>query len=82
MIVWYCLSDLTTTQISARLANGIFRFAFTGTPGTPGTVLGTTNLVGDDVRRDGAKLRYQVGVPSGYAVQVDNRSTLELVKEP
>ena len=33
-------------------------------------------------RKDGDKLRYQVGVPCGYAVRVDNRSTLQLVKEP
>ncbi|MGO8676928.1 MAG: hypothetical protein ACLQVX_13780 [Limisphaerales bacterium] len=33
-------------------------------------------------RRDGARLRYRVGVPSGYTVNVDNRSKLELVKEP
>ena len=33
-------------------------------------------------RKDGAKLRYRVGVPSGYSVKVDNRSQLELVEEP
>ena len=33
-------------------------------------------------RRDRARLRYRVGVPSGYTVNVDNRSKLELVKEP
>jgi len=33
-------------------------------------------------RRDGAKLRYQISVPSGYAVKVENRSKLELVKYP
>ena len=33
-------------------------------------------------RRDGAKLRYHVGVPPGYAVKVDNRSKLQLVREP
>ena len=32
-------------------------------------------------RRDGAKLRYHVSVPSGYAVKMDNRSKLELVEE-
>jgi alpha-L-rhamnosidase len=33
-------------------------------------------------RKHGAKLRYRLGVPSGYTVKVDNRSQLELVKEP
>ena len=33
-------------------------------------------------RRDNGKLRYQATVPAGYTVKVDNRSTLELVKEP
>ena len=33
-------------------------------------------------RKDGGKLRYQLGVPTGYSVKVDNRSKLELVKEP
>ena len=32
--------------------------------------------------RDGGTLRYRIGVPFGYAVTVDNRSKLELVKEP
>jgi len=33
-------------------------------------------------RKDGGTLHYRVTVPSGYAVRVDNRSKLELVKEP
>jgi alpha-L-rhamnosidase len=33
-------------------------------------------------RRNEGRLYYQVSVPSGYAVTVDNRSKLELVKEP
>jgi alpha-L-rhamnosidase len=33
-------------------------------------------------RNSGGELRYQIDVPSNYAVKVDNRSKLELVKEP
>jgi hypothetical protein len=32
-------------------------------------------------RQDGAKLRYQIRVPAGYAVAVENRSGRELVHE-
>lgn len=33
-------------------------------------------------RKDGARLRYQVVAPAGYSVQVENRSALELARQP
>ena len=33
-------------------------------------------------RRDGGKLRYQVVTPAGYTVQVENRGSLEVVRQP
>ena len=33
-------------------------------------------------RKAGGKLRYLIAVPAGYSVKIDNRSKLELVKEP
>jgi hypothetical protein len=32
-------------------------------------------------RKDGGKLRYKLSVPAGYAVEIENRSGRELVRE-
>jgi alpha-L-rhamnosidase len=71
------LASVDTVKKTVQL-----RFTDLGLDGCEGSIPTPDGKVELRWRKNDGRLRYAVGVPSGYAVKVDNRSKLELIREP